>query len=159
MPAPTGNQNGRVHDDAKVAAAIHAYVDDCLRKNKVPFAEMLAELARVNTEIYGRLPKGEYIYTFTASERNPLSKAARKRLKRVQKYMLKNGGLEGVYNSTIAKLLLDANHGVRETRVSKNEHTGKNGAPLLSSMTDQELKDLAASHGFDKAVENEPESK
>lgn len=48
--------------------------------------------------------------------------SALEKIDRAQKIRLINGGLTGTYNSTIAKLILSSNHGMRER--SETEHTG-----------------------------------
>jgi len=48
-------------------------------------------------------------------------------LQALQERMLVNKGLAGIYNSTIAKLLLSSKHGYAE----RTEHTGANGTPLI----------------------------
>jgi hypothetical protein len=44
-----------------------------------------------------------------------------------QERLLVNGGVRGLYNSTITKLMLSSNHGYAE----RTEHTGADGTPLV----------------------------
>jgi hypothetical protein len=48
-------------------------------------------------------------------------------LQAIQERLLLNNGLRGLYNSTIAKLMLSSKHGYAE----RTEHTGANGTPLI----------------------------
>lgn len=54
---------------------------------------------------------------------------------REQKRRLMNHGLDGSYNSTIAKLILSANHGLNETTVSKN-YTAEVSKEEMEAMDD-----------------------
>ena len=54
-------------------------------------------------------------------------------LKQLQSERLIKGGLSGRYNSTIAKVLLSANHGIHETK----ELTGPKGTSLFGSLIDE----------------------
>ena len=65
---------------------------------------------------------------------------------REQKTRLLDKWLNGDYNPTIAKLILSANHGMKETTVQ--EQTGKDGWPIqveISTMTDDELMNFIKS--------------
>lgn len=48
---------------------------------------------------------------------------ALERIKKKQKDIIINRGLDGEFNPTIAKLILSANHDVRETQVNINQNT------------------------------------
>ena len=58
---------------------------------------------------------------------------ALEKIKEEQRTRLLNQGLAGNYNSTIAKLVLSANHGMSEKTIQ--EQSGLNGNPIETSLT------------------------
>lgn len=104
-------------------------------KVKLPTIEWFALYLGVNkTSIYEWKEKNEEFS-------NALEKINQEQRKR-----LLDNGLNWTYNPMIAKLVLSANHGMKETTVQ--EQTGKDGWPIqveISTMTDDELMDFIKS--------------
>ncbi len=89
-------------------ASLSVWLNEKLKKSDVRCDYVSA----VTIEGYGRgeNPKPEFLY-------------ALRYIKEEQRKRLINGGLSGKYNSTIAKLILSANHGMHEKK--ETEHSGK----------------------------------
>ncbi len=104
-------------------ASLSVYLNEKLKESDVKCDYVSA----VTIEGYGRgeNPKPEFLYALTY-------------LKAEQRKRLINGGLSGKYNSTIAKLILSANHGMNEK--SETQHSGDIGLKEIVIVT-KERKD------------------
>jgi hypothetical protein len=69
------------------------------------------------------------LHNWADQEKNPVFFQSLERLKDIQKKMLFENGLTGDYNSTIAKLILSANHGVHEKQ--ERGLTGADGGAIV----------------------------
>lgn len=67
-------------------------------------------------------------------KKNPLFSNALNKIRTEQQERLINQGLAGNYNSTIAKLILSANHGMREKTETDITSGGKAFQPILANV-------------------------
>jgi len=71
-----------------------------------------------------------------AKDEKDFAKALEK-IKSAQKQKLVEGGLEGSYNATIAKLMLSGNHGIRESFDATTD-----GKPITNDFTDDQINKI-----------------
>jgi hypothetical protein len=103
-PSKVKNNVGRpTKYDPKYIKDIENYIADCKSKDIIPIYEDLTLMFNIHEDT---------IYEW-ADKHKEFSESLRS-VKSLQKIMLFRHGLDGKYNSQIAKLILSANHGVVE---------------------------------------------
>lgn len=89
---------------------IDEFVKTCIEKNKLVSVCALAVYIKVTEETLQNWGKGHAEFLRSLGRINQTSKE-----------MLCSGGLNSSYNSTIAKLILSANHGMSERNITQHE--------------------------------------
>ena len=96
---------------------ISDYLQECEEQDQVPLICGLAVRLETSEKI---------IHDW--GNKHPAFRKSLDKIKAIQKQRLISNGLDNTYNSTIAKLILSANHGMSEKTLQ--EHTGKDGGPV-----------------------------
>jgi hypothetical protein len=109
------------YDGVKIKKEFLAYIKECEKKKNVPTIEgfsLFTEITRVTFYEWANPKSDQYHEDFSYIFDN---------LKTLQADILLQGGVKGIYNATITKLML-SKHDYIDT--NKQELTGKDGGPL-----------------------------
>jgi hypothetical protein len=125
-------------------------VDEYLTTKKDEFYQLLKTNGEKSTTWENRvrvsLPSKEDFASFIGVDDDTLDNWGKKyplffgaliKITQEQKKRLVDNGLSGLYNSTIAKLILSSNHGMAE----KTELTGKDGESLFNPKSREKIND------------------
>lgn len=132
MPAPKGNKNAKGNKGGRpkdygphILEKVKKYIASCKDKDEKIEKQVNEEKGYVMYEnrLRVKLPTLEGLATYLNVHVDTLYDWSKKyikfsealdKIRRLQKDTLINNGLAGTYNPTIAKLILSANHGMRE---------------------------------------------
>ena len=101
---------------------IEKYHKNCIKKGQIPFIEDIALLLGVNDDTINEWSKAKSDFSATI-----------KKIKLLQRMMLKRNGLEGKVNTTMAIFLLKTEHGMIEPQYLRDRDDPEEAIALVVS--------------------------